>query len=99
MENEFQSAYQEEQHRLSLAMEEIDRRLERLRNTPVYTGHDFTEQVLESAREEKRQALVKAHRSLILVVWILTSVAEGSGSHFISVKLEWSVKKRQRIRW
>ncbi|APQ60768.1 Helicase IV [Paenibacillus polymyxa] len=60
MENEFQSAYQEEQHRLSLAMEEIDRRLERLRNTPVYTGHDFTEQVLESAREEKRQALAKS---------------------------------------
>lgn len=60
MENEFQSAYQEEQHKLSLAMEEIDRRLERLRNTPVYTGHDFTEQVLESAREEKRQALAKS---------------------------------------
>ncbi|MEC0235136.1 UvrD-helicase domain-containing protein [Paenibacillus kribbensis] len=60
MENEFQSAYQEEQHRLSLAMEEIDRRLERLRNIPVYTGHDFTEQVLESAREEKRQDLAKS---------------------------------------
>lgn len=60
MKNEFQSAYQEEQHKLSLAMEEIDRRLERLRNTPVYTGHDFTEQVLESAREEKRQALAKS---------------------------------------
>lgn len=60
MENGFQSAYQEEQHRLSLAMEEIDRRLERLRNTPVYTGHDFTEQVLESGREEKRQALAKS---------------------------------------
>ncbi|MDO7908102.1 3'-5' exonuclease [Paenibacillus sp. JX-17] len=60
MEDNFQSAYQEEQHRLTLAMEEIDRRLEKLRAAPVYTGHDFTEQALEAARESKRQSLAKS---------------------------------------
>lgn len=56
----FQSAYQEEQHRLQEVIIEIDRQLERLRGIPVYTGHDFTEQVLEAGREEKRQALAKS---------------------------------------
>lgn len=36
MENKFQSAYQEEQHRLSLAMEEIDLRLEASQYTSVH---------------------------------------------------------------
>ncbi|MEK3731364.1 UvrD-helicase domain-containing protein [Paenibacillus sp. FSL M8-0334] len=56
----FQSAYQEEQQRLQEVIVEIDRQLERLRGIPVYTGHDFTEQVLEAGREEKRQALAKS---------------------------------------
>ncbi|MBB3127122.1 DNA helicase-2/ATP-dependent DNA helicase PcrA [Paenibacillus rhizosphaerae] len=60
METDFQSAYQEEESRLNATIAEIDRQLERLRGIPVYTGHDFTEQVLEAGREEKRQALAKS---------------------------------------
>ncbi|MBB6021956.1 DNA helicase-2/ATP-dependent DNA helicase PcrA [Paenibacillus sp. JGP012] len=60
MKDSFQSAYQEEEYRLERTMEEVDRQLERLRNFPVYTGHDFTEQVLEAGREERRQALSKS---------------------------------------
>lgn len=59
MEDNFQSAYQEEQERLNAALEEIDRQLERLRNTPVYTGHDYTEQILEASREQRRGNLGK----------------------------------------
>ncbi|WP_310552028.1 HelD family protein [Paenibacillus glufosinatiresistens] len=59
MEETFQSAYQEEQSRLDAVLNEIDTQLERLRNTPVYTGHDYTEQVLEGIREERRNALAK----------------------------------------
>lgn len=60
MSESFQSAYQEEESRLNEVIVEIDRQLERLRGIPVYTGHDFTEQVLEAGREEKRQALAKS---------------------------------------
>lgn len=60
MSQSFQSAYQEEESRLREVIVEIDRQLERLRSIPVYTGHDFTEQVLEAGREEKRQALAKS---------------------------------------
>ncbi|WP_366293845.1 UvrD-helicase domain-containing protein [Paenibacillus sp. AN1007] len=60
MSDSFQSAYQEEEYRLERTMEEVDRQLERLRNFPVYTGHDFTEQVLEAGREERRNALSKS---------------------------------------
>ncbi|PYE49533.1 UvrD-helicase domain-containing protein [Paenibacillus barcinonensis] len=60
MKDSFQSAYQEEEYRLERTMEEVDRQLERLRNFPVYTGHDFTEQVLEAGREERRKALSKS---------------------------------------
>ncbi|GIO69107.1 UvrD-helicase domain-containing protein [Paenibacillus sp. FSL M7-1455] len=60
MEQTFQSAYQEEERRLNATIAEIDKQLERLRAIPVYTGHDFTEQVLEAGREEKRQSLAKS---------------------------------------
>ncbi|CAM2849005.1 UvrD-helicase domain-containing protein [Paenibacillus sediminis] len=60
MAESFQSAYQEEEKRLNAAIAEINRQLERFRNIPVYTGHDFTEQVLEAARESKRQSLAKS---------------------------------------
>ncbi|MBE9915050.1 UvrD-helicase domain-containing protein [Paenibacillus donghaensis] len=60
MEQTFQSAYQEEKRRLDATIAEIDRQLQRLRSIEVYTGHDFTEQVLEAGREEKRQALAKS---------------------------------------
>ncbi|MNB86667.1 Helicase IV [compost metagenome] len=59
MEDKFQSAYQEEQERLNAALEEIDRQLEKLRSTPVYTGHEYTEQVLEASREQRRNNLSK----------------------------------------
>ncbi|MFM9279208.1 HelD family protein [Paenibacillus jiagnxiensis] len=59
MDQDFQSAYQEEKQRLTQVMEEIDRRLQKLQSVPVYTGHDFTEQALEAGREERRQTLTK----------------------------------------
>ncbi|MFD1989194.1 HelD family protein [Paenibacillus nicotianae] len=60
MEDNFQSAYQEEQDKLQQTVVEIDEQLERLRQIPVYTGHDFTEQILESGREQQRQSLSKS---------------------------------------
>ncbi|MWV45479.1 AAA family ATPase [Paenibacillus sp. HJL G12] len=60
MEQTFQSAYQEEEQRLNATIAEIDKQLDRLRGIEVYTGHDFTEQVLEAGREEKRQSLAKS---------------------------------------
>ncbi|WP_339319292.1 UvrD-helicase domain-containing protein [Paenibacillus sp. FSL R10-2734] len=59
MEDNFQSAYQEEEDRLNQALAEIDTLLEKLNQTPVYTGHDYTEQVLEANREQKRKDLAK----------------------------------------
>lgn len=59
MEDNFQSAYQEEEVRLNEALAEIETLLERLNQTPVYTGHDYTEQVLEGNREQKRKDLAK----------------------------------------
>lgn len=59
---DFQSAYQEEKERLDRTLQEIDRQLSALRAIPVYTGHDFTEQVLEAGREEQRQQLEKSVR-------------------------------------
>ncbi|MEK3901485.1 HelD family protein [Paenibacillus sp. FSL R7-0179] len=59
MEDNFQSAYQEEEDRLNHVLTEIDSTLERLRSTPVYTGHDYTEQVLEDSREQRRKDLAK----------------------------------------
>ncbi|WP_375103805.1 UvrD-helicase domain-containing protein [Paenibacillus sp. RS8] len=59
MEDNFQSAYQEEEDRLNQALTEIDTLLEKLNQTPVYTGHDYTEQVLEANREQKRKDLAK----------------------------------------
>lgn len=59
MEDNFQSAYQEEEDRLNQALTEIDTLLEKLQQTPVYTGHDYTEQVLEANRDQKRKDLAK----------------------------------------
>ncbi len=60
MSEDVQSAYREEQNKLSSVLEEIGTQLGRLRAIPVYTGHDFTEQVLEAGREERRQRLAKS---------------------------------------
>ncbi|KGE18244.1 HelD family protein [Paenibacillus wynnii] len=59
MEDNFQSAYQEEEDRLNGALTEIDSVLEKLRATPVYTGHDYTEQALEASRDQRRKDLAK----------------------------------------
>lgn len=61
MNDTFQSAYQEELHRLEETKQEIDRQLQRLRNIPVYAGPDFTEQMLEENREMRRNRLAKAY--------------------------------------
>ncbi|WP_172249504.1 UvrD-helicase domain-containing protein [Saccharibacillus deserti] len=60
MSENVQSAYQEEQNKLDSVLREIETQLARLRAVPVYTGHDFTEQVLEAGREERRQRLAKS---------------------------------------
>ena len=60
MSEDVQSAYREEQNKLSSVLEEIGTQLGRLQAVPVYTGHDFTEQVLEAGREERRQRLAKS---------------------------------------
>ncbi|TBL80328.1 HelD family protein [Paenibacillus thalictri] len=57
MEPTIQEAYAEESERLEQVMREIDTQLKLLRSTPVYHGHEHTEQVLESIRETKRQQL------------------------------------------
>lgn len=60
MDDTIQSAYQEEEQRLKDTMKEVDQQLAKLQSVPVYTGHDFTEQVLEAGREERRQRLFKS---------------------------------------
>lgn len=60
MSESFQSAYQEEEKRLKDTIAELDRQLAQLQSIPVYTGDDFTEQVLEAGREERRQALMRS---------------------------------------
>ncbi|MDF2924994.1 MAG: helicase UvrD [Paenibacillaceae bacterium] len=60
MEHDIQSAYQEELLRLEKAGAAISRQLEELRAVARYTGPNFTEQVLESLREETRTKLAAA---------------------------------------
>lgn len=60
MESDIQSAYQEELLRLEEAGRAISRQLEELNAIPRYSGHEFTEQVLESLREETRRKLAIA---------------------------------------
>lgn len=62
MSDTFQSAYQEEQQHLDETQQEISKQYEALVRIPVYRGHDFTEQVLEDAREQRRQRLQRASR-------------------------------------
>lgn len=59
---DFQSAYQEEKQRLDDMLEMVEGQLTRLKGIPVYTGHDFTEQMLEEHREESRQQLMRSVR-------------------------------------
>ncbi|GIP20785.1 UvrD-helicase domain-containing protein [Paenibacillus sp. J22TS3] len=58
--DDFQSAYQEEKERLDRTLITIDKELERLRGIPVYTGHDYTEQVLEAGRDTQRRQLAQS---------------------------------------
>ncbi|WP_218092051.1 HelD family protein [Paenibacillus solanacearum] len=60
MESGLQNAYQEELEQLNHTIRDMDAHLEALRATPVYTGSDLTEQVLESIREGKRRNLSQA---------------------------------------
>ncbi|MDF2936328.1 MAG: helicase UvrD [Paenibacillaceae bacterium] len=60
MESDIQSAYQEELLRLEEAGRLISRQLEELNAMSRYTGSEFTEQVLESLREESRRKLAVA---------------------------------------
>lgn len=60
MSDTFQSAYQEEHQHLEETQQEINKQYEALVKVPIYRGHDFTEQVLEDAREQRRQRLKRA---------------------------------------
>ncbi|MGG4147033.1 UvrD-helicase domain-containing protein [Paenibacillus algorifonticola] len=55
-----QSAYQEEQERLARSLEEIQSQLSAI--GPRYTGDDFTEQMLDLQREERKRGLEIAFR-------------------------------------
>lgn len=57
---DFQSAYQEEKARLDRTLEDIEKQLLALRSIPEYTGHDFTEQVLEASRQSAREQLERS---------------------------------------
>jgi len=83
LEDNFQSAYQEEEDRLNQALTEIDTLLEKLQQTPVYTGHDYTEQVLEANRDQKRKDLAKLSRSLISDGLIFKAMMRMNGRHSI----------------
>jgi DNA helicase-2/ATP-dependent DNA helicase PcrA len=61
LEPTLQDAYQLESEKLDKTLDEIDRQLEALHAVPVYRGQDYTEQVLESIRENKRQSLAIAN--------------------------------------
>ncbi|AWB45681.1 DNA helicase UvrD [Paenibacillus sp. CAA11] len=58
--DDFQSAYQEEKERLDRTLKTIDAELQRLQGIPVYTGHNYTEQVLEAGRETQRKQLAQS---------------------------------------
>ncbi|WP_442601293.1 HelD family protein [Paenibacillus sp. KN14-4R] len=60
MNDTFHSAYQEELQRLEATRLEIESQIKWLKSIPVYTGDDFTEQVLEDSRGVRRQRLAKA---------------------------------------
>ena len=59
MTNANQSAYLEEVSRLRMTADEIRGQRARLEQMPRYRGDDYTEQVLESTREENRQQLAR----------------------------------------
>lgn len=59
MTNSNQSAYLEEESRLRMTAEEIRAQRDRLDQVPRYRGDNYTEQVLESVREETRQQLAR----------------------------------------
>ncbi|WP_138495695.1 HelD family protein [Paenibacillus pinistramenti] len=58
--DDFQSAYQEEKEHLNRTLAAIEAELKRLQAVPVYTGSDYTEQVLESGREAARRGLAQS---------------------------------------
>ncbi|WP_240418641.1 HelD family protein [Paenibacillus periandrae] len=60
MEISMQNAYDEEMKRLADTFAEIDRQLQELASIPPYTGHDHTEQVLDSIRDSRRRNLAVA---------------------------------------
>lgn len=57
MNQEFQSAYHEEQQQLEKTAAEIKRQYNHLQSIPNYVGDDITEQALEEVREKTRSRL------------------------------------------
>jgi DNA helicase II / ATP-dependent DNA helicase PcrA len=60
LESEIKPAFDQEYERLTNTIAEMEQQLAYLESIPVYTGHDLTEQVLESIRESKRHGLKHA---------------------------------------
>ena len=86
MSDSFQSAYQEEEYRLERTMEEVDRQLTRLRNFPVYTGHDFTEQCWKPDVKNAGTPCPRARNNPISDAWISKNRAVVNGDRCILVK-------------
>jgi DNA helicase II / ATP-dependent DNA helicase PcrA len=60
LEADTRTTFDQEYERLTQTIQEMEQQLAYLENIPVYTGHDATEQVLESIRENKRYHLKHA---------------------------------------
>ena len=77
-----QSAYQAEEDRLESAVKDIETQLKGI--GPRYTGDDFTEQMLDQQREERKRRLEIATRKLI---W--TDRLSGGGLGSVQAALYW----------
>lgn len=62
MSDTFQSAFQEEQHRLKDTLDIIEQQYDKVHNVVPYTGHDFTLQVLEDNRKQQEERLAQARK-------------------------------------
>lgn len=62
MSDTFQSAFQEEHHRLKDTLDIIEQQYEKVHHVVPYTGHDFTLQVLEDNRKQQEERLAQARK-------------------------------------
>ena len=95
MEQNIQSAYQEELQRLEETAAEIERQIKMLEGIPRYYGNDFTEQILDDLRGAKDgKTLPLPCMSLTLEDLILKRKAQTTCFLFISARLELKMKRQ-----